>query len=135
MCEHDLGSNGANVFGPWSGTFPAAQRVSLFSLPVTVKNPAGAVILGRAAFGCYTSIVGSVIMGSTVVDGGAQATWGRKYFNNISGAATWEQFAYTFSTAKIAAGAHTLDIGVWIPAGSLTFDANGGGTAIAYELP
>jgi hypothetical protein len=135
MCEHGLGSNGGNPFGPWAGTFGAGQRVSLFQFPLTIKNPAGGHIYGRVAFSSYTNTPGSVIQGSSVVDSGAQSVWARYYFNNITGAAMWEQFAYTFWMGPYAAGAHNLDLGVYIAAGTLTFDANGGGTALAYEIP
>lgn len=131
MCEHGLGWNAGNVNTGWSGTFGASTRVNLWSLSVTNKNPSGAYIYGMATFTCYTSVAGSLIQGSTNLDGGGQTVWGLFCFNNTS---THWQYAYSFYVGPFT-GAHTVEIGLWVASGNAIFDSNDGGDVAIWEIP
>jgi len=130
MCEHGLGSMIADSQGGWAGS-GFTGRVSLMQRSITVKNPAGSVLLaGFADFTLWTSVVGSVIQGSVVVDGGAQALFSKLAFNK---AGEHVQFSFGWYAGYVNAGAHALDLGVYVAAGSINFDGQDGGTFAAWE--
>jgi hypothetical protein len=135
MCEHGLGASGQNIGSGWSGSFGANTRVALSNHSLTVKNPAGGYFYGRMTFSCYATL-SAIIQGSTVVDSDAQTVWGEFAFSNATGGSAQHcHVAYSFVTKLMTAGAHTLSLGVWVAAGTMTFDSNDGGTAIVYEVP
>jgi hypothetical protein len=129
MCEHGLGAYGQNVIGSWSGTF-GVSRVGLFSGNVTIENPNGAYLMGRAQFQALTNNTGSLIQGSTIIDGAAQVVWGLFCYSQ---ARHW-QFSFCWRQGKLAAGQHSVNIGVWIASGSLVFNSADGGNSLVWEV-
>jgi hypothetical protein len=130
MCEHGLGSVSYNTWGGWSGSGYTGRVGLTGARPITIVNGKGALVVGFADFLCWTSIVGTAIQGSVVVDGGAQTVWSRLYFNKSG---EYVQFSFGYYVGALAPGAHTIDFGVWIAAGSLNFDSACGGVFFGVE--
>jgi hypothetical protein len=104
-------------------------RVALLTHSVTINDPSSPGVHGITEVSCYTPTVGTVIQGSTTVDGGAQTVWGIFCFNQVSDH-TQVRFAWAY---VLAPGAHSISVGLWIAAGSINFDANDGGTSSVWE--
>jgi hypothetical protein len=135
MCEHDLAVGYANTWGGWGGSYGAGARVQLSGdMSVTVVNGNGANLGGSMDLTCYTPTAGTIIQGSVTIDGGGQMLFGRQYFNLTN--EHWPvSFDWWTSLGKIAAGVHTVNCGVYVVAGTVTFDGNDGGTFIVREWP
>lgn len=140
ILRHGLGAAGYNVNAPgggWGGTYGVGY-VQLFINTVTISHPDGSNLYGRACFDCYTAVPGSVIEGCIQIDGGGLVGFGRFYFINPNGAAAFEQFCFTWNSAaygRLAAGNHTVSVGVYVEAGQVTFDTDCGGVALVEEVP
>ena len=131
MCEHGLGSYLYNTQGSgWSGT-GFTGRVSLVTLPITIKNPSGSALIGGFVdLSFWTSTVGSVVQGSVSSDGGAQALFSKFAFNR---AGEHVQFTYGFYAGYFGPGAHTIDLGLYVVVGSFNLDPQDGGTFAVWE--
>lgn len=106
-------------------------RVGLIGHSFTVVNPNGAVVHGIADLSCYTSIAGTEIQGSTILDSAGQVIWGLLTFNTIS-----EHTPFSYAWAySVGPGPHSIGVGIWIAAGSINFDGNDGGTSSLWERP
>jgi hypothetical protein len=131
MCERALGhDNYSQGGGGWVAS-GVTGRVSLLGHSITVHNPNGAVIQGVTEVSCYTVTAGSLIQGSTTLDGSGQTVWGLFFFNT-TGEHTQFKWCWAYSAA---AGAHSVTCGLWIAAGSIQFDGNDGGTSSVWERP
>jgi hypothetical protein len=132
MLRHGMGADGRDVRTGWAGTF-GVGFVLLFVHTPTIAHPDGSVLYGRADFDCYGPS-GSVIEGCIQIDGGGLVGFGRLCFNNQ----VFTQYCFTWNSAaygRLAAGAHTVNIGVYCEAGQVIFDSNCGGTSLVEEVP
>jgi len=131
VCEHGLGLGGANTWGGWSGTYGAGVFVTLANVSLTVSDGAGSYVSGAATLTCYTGVPGTTFQGATEVDGGGPTVWGLQFFNNASEHTPWSFNWYAFLTP----GSHSILVGIYVNGGTVTFDANDGGTFISLERP
>jgi hypothetical protein len=138
ILRHGMGAYGGNVQTGWSGTF-GVGFTNLFVATPTIAHPDGGVLYGRACFDCYSGNPGSIIEGCVQIDGGGLVGYGKFYFNNPNGgAAAFSQFCFSWNSTpwgRLAAGVHTVNIGVYCEGGTVTFDANCGGSQLTEEVP
>ena len=129
MCERALGHDTHTEGGGGWVASGVTGRVGLYTHPITVQNPSGAWIIGIAEVSCYTSSVGALIQGSTTIDGSAQSVWGIFNFNHASDHTEF-RFSWCYNTG---AGAHSINVGLWVASYSINFDSNDGGTFSCWE--
>jgi hypothetical protein len=131
MLRHGLGANGSIVNPPgagWGGSYGVGFTL-LFQWNVTVVCPDGSYIFGRTEFSAYGSN-GMVIEGCAQENGATLVGWGKQWTYG------WrQQFAYSWYVGRLAPGAHTINSGVYVEAGTISFDGNAGGTSLAWEMP
>lgn len=140
LCEVGLGGYGGNAQGgvPSANLTGSGARTGVMSGTITIRNPAGARLGCEAAieWGPAANLTTTTcgVQGSAVIDGGAQSVYGTMLANNNTlQALRGHQFRFSFLTGVLAAGAHTINLGLYVWAGSAFVTGNGG--ALVYEIP
>jgi hypothetical protein len=128
-----LGADGRNNQGSaWAGTF-GVGFVGLWGQTPTISHPDGSVLYGRACIVCYGP-PGSIIEGCIQIDGGTLVGFGKLYFNNQ----VFTLFCFDWNSSyygRLAAGTHSITVGIYCEAGQVIFDGNCGGTTLIEEVP
>lgn len=130
MLPHGLGAASYNGWN-YTSVGNATGRVNLLNLAITVKQAGSPWLMGTVNVTLWTGTAASVIAGAVSIDSGGVSQWGRLYLNQTS---CWYQFSYRW-WAQTTPGAHTVNLGVQVLAGSFNASGNEASmTALVVEM-